>query len=208
MKNNISNISIKTINFDTGCSIKNTADIVKNLDVLIAPFGNGLGSGIFMKENAILISVNSRWYSEDWFHWPMTSIGRRIYSFECTNDECQENDIDLLEKLLNDKKIKLNDKEKFILMTEENPYNILTPYIPNDEWSIIGQYRKNSKRKIDINKFIPFLKNLLKDYPNNKSFLEICKEKKCCENGNHCQGQLERNLYGINNSWKNVSISN
>jgi hypothetical protein len=174
----VPNVSIKTINFDVGCSIKNTAEIVKDLDVLIAPFGNGLGSGIFMKENSILISINARWYSEDWFHWPMTSIGRRIYSFECTNSKCQENDIDLLEKLLNIKNIQLNEKEKKILMTEENPYKILTPYIPNNEWTIVQQYRKDSKRKVDIDNFIPFLKDLLKDYPNNKTFLELCEKKK------------------------------
>lgn len=202
MKNKIQNISIKTINFDKGCSIKDTSNIVKDLDILVAPFGNGLGSGLFMKENTILISIDSRWYSEDWFHWPMTSIGRRIYNFECTNKKCQENDIDLLENLLNDKNITLNDKEKYLLMTKENPYEILTPYLPGNEWSIIGQYRKNSKRKIDVNKFIDFLKDLLKDYPNNKTYIEICKDGKCCKNGDNCKGQLERNIYGINNSWK------
>jgi hypothetical protein len=194
-------VSIKTINFDLGCTIKNTADIVNDLDVLIAPFGNGLGSGIFMKENAIIISINSRWYSEDWFHWPMTSIGRRMYSFECTNSKCQENDIDLLEKLLYNKNIKLSNKDKLILMTEQNPYETLTPYLPNNEWTIIEQYRKDSKRKVDIENFIPFLQNLLKDYSNNKTFLEKCKEGNCCENGNNCKGQLERNVYGPKNSW-------
>jgi hypothetical protein len=42
-----------------------------------------------------------------------------------------------------------------------------------EEWTIIQNYRKDSKRKI----------NLLKDYSNNKTFLEMCNKKKCCENG-------------------------
>jgi hypothetical protein len=55
--------SIKTIDFDlSGSDIIHTAQAVKDLDILIAPFGNGLGSGFFTKNDLVLISISAAWY--------------------------------------------------------------------------------------------------------------------------------------------------
>ncbi|KAI9278150.1 hypothetical protein BC943DRAFT_332163 [Umbelopsis sp. AD052] len=192
-------VSIQTIDFDQGCDLKNTAHLVKDLDVLIAPFGNGLGSGLFMKNNTVLISIASRWYNEDWFKWPMTAIGRRIYNFECNDASCQEFDVKLLEKLLAGYGIVLNEEEMQKLLTQQNPVDVLTKYIPGKEWEIIEQYHKDVSRRIDVDAFIPFLNDILKVDARNTSYVELCRNQQCCDND--CTGPLERNVFGANAAW-------
>lgn len=192
-------VSISTIDFDSGCDLKSTAHLVKDLDVLIAPFGNGLGSGLFMKNNSIIISIASRWYNEDWFKWPMTAIGRRIYNFECNDAKCQEYDAGLLEKFLMEFSIKLNETELQQLLTQQNPVDVLTKHVPGQEWKIIEQYHKDVSRRIDVDSFIPFLSEILKADTHNISYVELCHNKQCCNDD--CAGPLERNVFGEHNAW-------
>jgi hypothetical protein len=97
-----------------------------------------------MKNNSVIISIASRWYNEDWFKWPMTAIGRRIYNFECTDAQCQEYDAELLEKILMGFNVKLDKTEQ--VLTQQNPVDILTKYVPGQEWKIIEQYHKDVSR--------------------------------------------------------------
>lgn len=192
-------VSISTIDFDSGCDLKSTAHLVKDLDVLIAPFGNALGSGLFMKNNSVIISIASRWYNEDWFKWPMTAIGRRIYNFECTDAQCQEYDAELLEKILMGFNVKLDKTELQQVLTQQNPVDILTKYVPGQEWKIIEQYHKDVSRRIDVDSFIPFLNEILK--ADNVGYVELCHNKQCCNDD--CSGPLERNVFGRYNAWSN-----
>ncbi|KAJ2961247.1 hypothetical protein NQZ79_g3485 [Umbelopsis isabellina] len=191
-------VSIKTIDFDAGCDLQSTAHLVKDLDVLIAPFGNGLGAGLFMKSNSIVISIASRWYNEDWFKWPMTAIGRRMYNFECNSPKCQEYDQKLLDEILTSHNVELNAQERQQLMTQQNPVQVLSKHIPGEEWKVIEQYHKDVPRRIDMESFTPFLANLL-DSGNNSSYVELCRNNQCC---NHdCTGPLERNVFGTKSAW-------
>jgi len=192
-------VSISTFDFDSGCDLKSTAHLVEDLDVLIAPFGNGLGSGLFMKNNSIIISIASRWYNEDWFKWPMTAIGRRIYNFECNDAKCQEYDTELLEKILMEFHIKLNETELQQLLTQQYPVDVLTKYVPGQEWKIIEQFHKDASRRIDVDSFIPFLSEILKVDTRNVSYVELCNNKQCCDDD--CAGPLERNVFGKHNAW-------
>lgn len=191
-------VSIKMIEFDEGCDLKSTAYLVKDLDVLIGPFGNGLGSGLFMKNNSIVISIASRWYNEDWYIWTSTAIGRRIYNFECNSLKCQDNDSLLLENILKKYNINLNNIEFNRVLNEQNPIDVLSKYIPNEEWKVIEEYHKDVSRKIDIELFIPFLKDILKNHFNNTNYVDLCRNNLCC---NNCDGQLNRNVFGENNAW-------
>ncbi|CEP17943.1 hypothetical protein [Parasitella parasitica] len=92
--------AVITIDFEKGCDIVNTAHVVKDLDVLIAPFGNGQGAGLFMKDDAVVISITARHYSEQWFKYVMTAVGRRIFDFNCFSPNCQEYDHELAESVL------------------------------------------------------------------------------------------------------------
>jgi hypothetical protein len=193
-------ISINTIDFDAGCDLKSTAYIVKDLDVLIAPFGNGLGSGLFMKNNSVVISIASRWYNEDWFKWPMTAIGRRIYNFECNDAGCQEYDVELLKKILMNFDVKLNETELQQVLTQEYPTDILSKHLPGQEWKIIEQYHKDVSRRIDVDSFIIFLNDILKVNTNNVSYVELCRRDQCCNSD--CAGPLDRNVFGEHNAWQ------
>ena len=73
---------IKQISFDKGCSLASSAYLMHDVDMLISPHGSQEGAAIFMKDNSVIISINARGYSEDWFAYPFTAMGRRFYNFE------------------------------------------------------------------------------------------------------------------------------
>lgn len=194
--------AIKTIDFDQpGCDMIHTARAVKDLDILIAPFGNGLGSGLFMKDDAVLISISARYYNEDWFKYPMTAIGRRIFNFECRFTTCQEYDPLLATSILSQFGVSLNTTEMQQFMTEKYPHFLAT-YLPGKEYHPIYQYQKDVKRRVDVEKFIPYLKQVMESKPQvGISYPETCnKENVCCDTD--CGGPLGRNIFGENHAWK------
>lgn len=165
---------IRLISFDEGCNIRSTAHLVDDLDVLIAPFGNGLGAGLFMrKPDPIVVAMDARYYSESWFYWPMTSIGVRLYSFQCDRSACQEYDWDLVKKLAP----QAGAAEALAVMTEPNPAGI--------DWSVYGMYQKEVSRRVDIERFIPFLKSKMET-----------KEYTLADCGEVCRAPFERNGFG------------
>ncbi|ORX83306.1 hypothetical protein K493DRAFT_269753, partial [Basidiobolus meristosporus CBS 931.73] len=86
---------IKMMDFDSGCSLPATAYLMQDIDLFISPFGNAIGDNIFQRSNRVTISLSSRWYDEDWFQWPSTGMGRRIYNFPCNRADCQVKDYEL-----------------------------------------------------------------------------------------------------------------
>ncbi|CAO3592516.1 unnamed protein product [Absidia cylindrospora] len=154
---NMPYVQIRLINFEEGCNIRGTAHLVEDVDVLIAPFGNGLGAGLFMKKkNAMIIAIDARWYSETWFYWPMTAIGIRLYSFQCNRTSCQEYDLNLVKKL----SPTISFTDALAIMTQQHP--------PGVDWSIYGMYQKDVSRRVDIEQFIPSLQEKMatKKYEN------------------------------------------
>ena len=199
--------SIVTIDFEKGCDIVNTANVVKDLDILIAPFGNGLGAGLFMKNDATLISIPSRYYSEDWFKYPMTAIGRRMFDFKCDSGACQQYEEARAAKILKDYNIVLNTTEMMNFVSSSYPRDVLLKYLPEDKiYGPIAAYHKDVERRIDVDRFLPFLKTIMDNKPpSDMPFPETCKkENVCCDLD--CQGPLDRNVFGKNNAW-NTAIS-
>lgn len=195
--------AIESIDFDqSACDIVHTAQAVKDLDILIAPFGNGLGAGLFMKEDAALISISARWYSEDWFKYPMTAIGRRIFNYECDRTECQEFEPELAASILKNYDVKLNETEMNSFVTEQYAGEVMSRYLPGREWDPIHQYHKDVSRKVDVDKFLPYLRMVLENKPNkNMTYPETCqKENVCCDTD--CGGPLERNILKEPNPWQ------
>ncbi|KAI8886055.1 hypothetical protein K501DRAFT_283966 [Backusella circina FSU 941] len=196
--------AVVTIDFEKGCDIISTAHVVKDLDILIAPFGNGLGAGLFMKEDATLVSISARYYSEDWFKYPMTGIGRRIFDFQCDSGQCQEYEQDKAARILKDMAgVTLNQTEMMTFMTDPYPKDLLLNYLPEDQVHLpIIQYQKDVSRRIDVDAFIPWLKGVMDRKPlTNTSFPESCKEENVCCDGK-CKTALDRNIFGDNNAWK------
>ncbi|ORZ20389.1 hypothetical protein BCR42DRAFT_322603 [Absidia repens] len=170
--NNMPHSQVRLINFDEGCNIRSTAHLVEDVNVLIAPFGNGLGAGLFMKkENAMIISIDARWYSESWFYWPMTSIGIRLYSFQCNQRSCQEYDMNLIKKL----SPTISNTDALAVMTQQHPSGV--------DWSIYGMYQKDVSRRVDVEQFIPFLQEKMAS----------TKYEDC---GEMCQIPMERHGFG------------
>lgn len=175
---NIPDVHITLFNFDKGCSIRSTAHLMSDLDVLISPFGNGLGSGIFMKENSIIISIDSRWYNESWFYWPMTTLGVRLYTFKCSTSSCQEYDSNLLTKILSAHNVQLSSLDMLEIMSAEYPYSVLTNYLPDHEWEVVDGYRKDVSRRVNIIDFIPFIQNSLNS--NYTYYIQQCRLDNLC----------------------------
>lgn len=193
--------AIRTIDFDQdGCDMVHTANAVKDLDILIAPFGNGLGAGLFMKENAIVISISARWYSEDWFKYPMTAIGRRIFNYECDKASCQEFDEGLATEILKEYNVTLDKAEMQMFVSEKYP-EMLKKHLPGKEWHPIYQYQKDVARRVDVDGFMPYLQRIIDTSPPKDAYYpDTCKkENVCCDLD--CGGPLERNIFGKTPAW-------
>ncbi|KAI8061692.1 hypothetical protein BC940DRAFT_309853 [Gongronella butleri] len=141
--------TIHLLNFDDGCDLRSTAHLLESVDVFIAPFGNALGAGLFMKPNAIVISIDARWYTEDWFYWPLTSVGVRLYHFPCERASCQEYEPALVRSLAPH----YSQEDIVKVMTLEAPDGV--------DRLVVEYYRKDVSRKVDIERFIPFLNSRL-----------------------------------------------
>ncbi|KAI8382368.1 hypothetical protein BD560DRAFT_386376 [Blakeslea trispora] len=194
--------SVVTIDFESGCDLLNTAHTTKDLDILIAPYGNGLGAGLFMKDDSVVISIMSRYWNDGWFKFPMTAIGRRIFNFECTNEVCKEYDPKLAKQFLDMYDVQLNSTEMHEFMTTSNPEPLLEKYIPGYAWYPFLQYYKDVARRVDTDRFIPFLKQIMYNKPSvNTSYPESCRRPNvCCDLD--CNEALERSIFSQTSAWQ------
>ncbi|KAG9060870.1 hypothetical protein KI688_007939 [Linnemannia hyalina] len=77
---------VKWITFDHGCGIAETAYLLRDINVLISPHGNALGTSIFMPNHEAVptvISVDTTRYHEPWFKFTTTAIGQRFIRTVC-----------------------------------------------------------------------------------------------------------------------------
>ncbi|KAF9539668.1 hypothetical protein EC957_005128 [Mortierella hygrophila] len=81
-----SGFRVKWITFDHGCGIAETAYLLGDINVLISPHGNALGTSIFMPNHEAVptvISVDTARYHEPWFKFTTTAIGQRFIRTVC-----------------------------------------------------------------------------------------------------------------------------
>ncbi|KAF9537133.1 hypothetical protein EC957_008791 [Mortierella hygrophila] len=81
-----SGFRVKWITFDQGCGIAETAYLLRDINVLISPHGNALGTSIFMPRHEAVptvISVDTTRYNEPWFKFTTTAIGQRFIRTVC-----------------------------------------------------------------------------------------------------------------------------
>ncbi|KAG0000797.1 hypothetical protein BGZ79_005453 [Entomortierella chlamydospora] len=77
---------VKWISFDHGCGLAETAYLLRDVNVVISPHGNAIGTSIFMPTHdpvPTVISVDTSRYSEDWFVYTSTAIGQRFTTTAC-----------------------------------------------------------------------------------------------------------------------------
>ena len=77
---------VKWMSFDHGCGIAETAYLLRDVNVLISPHGNGLGASIFMPSHdpvSSVISVDTSRYWENWFKFTASALGQRFVQTWC-----------------------------------------------------------------------------------------------------------------------------
>lgn len=77
---------VKWITLDHGCGIAETAYLLRDINVLITPHGNAIGTSIFMPSHEpvpTIISVDNSRYKELWFKFTTTAIGQRFMQTVC-----------------------------------------------------------------------------------------------------------------------------
>ncbi|KAG0337208.1 hypothetical protein BG004_007741 [Podila humilis] len=77
---------VKWMSFDHGCGLAETAYLLRDVNVLISPHGNAIGTSIFMPTYdpvPTIISVDNARYSEPWFKYTASSLGQRFTSNAC-----------------------------------------------------------------------------------------------------------------------------
>lgn len=194
--------AVRTLDFEEGCDLVNTAHVVKDLDILIAPFGNGLGAGLFMKDDAVVISISARYYSEPWFKYTSTAVGRRFFNFECESASCQVVDETLADYVLGLYGIHLNQTEMRRFLASSYPEEVLQAHLPEKPWEPFWLYHKDVARRVDVDRFMPYLKAIIDNKPNaDVPFPKTCeKPNVCCDL--QCEAPLERNVFGETNAWQ------
>ncbi|KAG0182665.1 hypothetical protein DFQ29_002997 [Apophysomyces sp. BC1021] len=201
-----SNYVIKEIDFDHGCSLASTAYLLHDVDILVTPHGSQEGAAVFMKDNSVVVSIDGRGYSEPWFAFVMTAMGRRFYNFQA------QTDLPYAKYILDLHGISLpsdNEIEQCISWTD-NIYAIdcmkeklkaMNAY-KDDDYSTLAiamsYYMKDAPRKVDLSRFIPFIEQVVQEMDEfereGTSYREICDLHKCC--GFDCRYPLEVTVYG------------
>ncbi|KAG0309478.1 hypothetical protein BGZ98_001990 [Dissophora globulifera] len=77
---------VKWMSFDHGCGLAETAYLLRDVNVLISPHGNALGTSVFMPNHGpvpTVISIDNSRYWEPWFRYPVTAIGQRFIHTVC-----------------------------------------------------------------------------------------------------------------------------
>ncbi|KAF9585433.1 hypothetical protein BGW38_002419 [Lunasporangiospora selenospora] len=77
---------VKWMSFDHGCGLAETAYLLRDVNVLVSPHGNAIGTSIFMPTNnpvPTLISIDNSQYQESWFKFTSTALGQRFISSTC-----------------------------------------------------------------------------------------------------------------------------
>ncbi|KAI1321228.1 hypothetical protein EDD11_007794 [Mortierella claussenii] len=77
---------VKRMNFDHGCGLVETAYLLRDVNVLISPHGNAIGTSIFMPSHnpvSTVVSVDNSRYWEPWFKSTSTAIGQRFIQTVC-----------------------------------------------------------------------------------------------------------------------------
>ncbi|KAF9167105.1 hypothetical protein DFQ26_005846 [Actinomortierella ambigua] len=70
---------VKRITMDHGCGIPQTAYLLRDVDLLISPYGNALGTSIFLprRPHVTTVSIDTSYAPENRFIWTTTAIGQR-----------------------------------------------------------------------------------------------------------------------------------
>ncbi|CAO3568672.1 unnamed protein product [Mortierella alpina] len=77
---------VKWMSFDHGCGLAGTAYLLRDVNVLISPHGNALGTSVFMPSYdpvSTIVSVDNSRHKEAWFMFTATAIGQRFTQTVC-----------------------------------------------------------------------------------------------------------------------------
>ncbi|KAG0346354.1 hypothetical protein BG005_000798 [Podila minutissima] len=77
---------VKWMTFDHGCGIAETAYLLRDVQVLVSPHGNAIGTSLFMPTSdpiPTIISADSTRYAEPWFKYTTAVLAQRFMSAVC-----------------------------------------------------------------------------------------------------------------------------
>ncbi|KAI9268162.1 hypothetical protein BDA99DRAFT_357180 [Phascolomyces articulosus] len=196
---------IKQISFDKGCSLASAAYLMHDVDLLISPHGSQEGAAIFMKDNSVVVSINARGYSEDWFAYPFTAMGRRFYNFECQDMECVETDALMAKRVFENFGVRLPSQEAVqecaSWSNNRSPETCIQEYFlgkmdGEQAWRASVNYLKDAPRKADLKRLVPFITQTMQEMDDfqHLTYRDICDLEKCC--GYDCDYALQTNVYG------------
>ncbi|KAG0241683.1 hypothetical protein BGW41_005558 [Actinomortierella wolfii] len=123
---------VKWMTFDYGCGIAETAYLLRDVQVLVSPHGNAIGTSLFMPTSdpiPTVISADSARYAESWFKYTTTVLAQRFMSAVCgpTNYPDEETkarcphvrDMKLVEEFLGPSKLVLGLPKSMVKSDDE-----------------------------------------------------------------------------------------
>ncbi|GJJ70052.1 hypothetical protein EMPS_02401 [Entomortierella parvispora] len=176
---------LKVISYDHGCGIPETAYLMRDVQILISPHGNALGSSLWMPSTEpsnsslsyfpTVISIDSTKYTESWFQWTTTSMGQRFMVHRCgpahsTHPFKSEmnpavcpfhRDMDLARRTLSKAGLVLNPEKKdddlLELTGEEFPIDLWEKYGGENVNKFLNEYWKSLSRYADPDRLLEIL---------------------------------------------------
>lgn len=206
---------VKYITFDHGCGLPATAYLLRDVDFMITPHGNAIGTSLFMprRPHATVLSIDNTLHDEPWFMWTTSAVGTRFLQHQ-NGPHIPNLDPKIYPIVRNMKtalyilsytKLKLNrgrnshdmvdfndpDDELLILTggDKEAIQRVKSKYENERDkvGNFLGDYWKEAPRYLDVAKVVKIAEQVEQDSIKdaNKTFVQLCLENRCC--GHYCE---------------------
>ncbi|KAG0361737.1 hypothetical protein BG005_007443 [Podila minutissima] len=206
---------VKYITFDHGCGLPATAYLLRDVDFMVTPHGNAIGTSLFMprRPHSTVLSIDNTLYDEPWFMWTTSAVGTRFLQHQ---NGPHRPDLDpKVYPIARNMKTALYTLgySNLKLNRGRNAHSMVDVHDPDDELLILtggdleAIQRVKSKHANDLDKVNNFLADYWKEAPRyldvakvikmaeqieqdsikdaDRTFVQLCLENRCC--GNYCE---------------------
>ncbi|KAG0349232.1 hypothetical protein BG004_000456 [Podila humilis] len=206
---------VKYITFDHGCGLGATAYLLRDVDFMVTPHGNAIGTSVFMprRSHATVLSIDNSLHDEPWFMWTTSAVGTRFLQHQNGPHNIKLDpliyptvrNMETALYVMNYCGLKLNrgrnaqgmidfndTNDELLILTggDMEAIQALRAKYKNEGDKIgtfLGDYWKEAPRYLDVSKVVKMAEQIEQDSVNdaNKTFTQICLENRCC--GNYCE---------------------
>ena len=183
---------VESMQLDTPISTFEGIRRFKNVTILVAPHGNGLGNAVWMPRGSAVLSLTSRWSGgEWWFTEPLVLTGRRFWDWECQHDDCVATNDDLTQQCLRNEGLSLDVAHAGFQALQRESWESFWQAIHTSKLSVATDQQrwcrawecnlKDTPRKVDVDQIVGLVQHILETLPRQETFQHLCETNECCK---------------------------